>query len=75
MSLALDGSVGHALNPLTWIQVMSRFGLPYLLLIGVQCLIALIVGVAQMAFDPHSRGDLIAAGLVYATTPPCSTFT
>jgi len=51
MSLALDGSVGHALNPLTWTQVMSRFGLPYLLLIGVQCLIALIVGVAQMAFE------------------------
>lgn len=51
MSLALDGSAGHALNPLTWIQVMSRFGLPYLLLIGVQCLIAVIVGVAQAAFE------------------------
>ncbi|OOG47105.1 DUF4013 domain-containing protein [Rhodanobacter sp. C01] len=51
MSLALDGSVGHALNPLTWVQVMSRFGLPYLLLIGVQCLIAVIVGVAQLAFE------------------------
>ncbi len=47
MSLALDGSVAHALNPLTWLQVMSRFGLPYLLLIGVQLLIALIVGVTQ----------------------------
>ncbi|OOG56799.1 hypothetical protein [Rhodanobacter sp. C03] len=51
MSLALDGSVGHALNPLTWIQVMSRFGSSYLLLIGVQVLIALIVGAAQPAFE------------------------
>lgn len=47
MSLALDGSVAHALNPLTWLQVMSRFGLAYLLLIGMQLLIALIVGVTQ----------------------------
>jgi len=51
MSLALDGSVGHALNPVTWVRVMSRFGLPYLWLIGVQLLIALVVGVAQIAFE------------------------
>ncbi|TAM61648.1 MAG: hypothetical protein EPN49_06005 [Rhodanobacter sp.] len=51
MSLALDGSVWHALNPLTWMQVMSRFGARYLLLIGVQVLIALILGVAQIAFQ------------------------
>ncbi|HVC16830.1 MAG TPA: hypothetical protein VNE18_05975, partial [Rhodanobacter sp.] len=51
MSLALDGSVWHALNPLTWVQVMSRFGSRYLLLIGVQVLIALILGMAQIAFQ------------------------
>jgi hypothetical protein len=51
MSLALDGSVPHALNPLTWLHVMSRFGPIYLLLIGVQCLVALIVGLTQHGFE------------------------
>ena len=51
MSLALDGSVGHALNPVTWVRVISRFGLPYLWLIGVQLLIAVVIGVAQFAFE------------------------
>ena len=51
MSLALDGGVGHALNPVTWVRVMARFGLPYLLLIGVQLLIALVVGITQIAFE------------------------
>jgi len=51
MSLALDGGVLHALNPLTWLQIMMRFGGTYLLLIGVQLLIALIVGTTQHAFE------------------------
>jgi len=51
MSLALDGSVSHALNPLTWLQVMSRFGRAYLLLIAVQLLIALVVGWSQQGLD------------------------
>ena len=51
MSLALDGSVSHALNPLTWLQVMSRFGRTYLLLIAVQLLIALLLGWSQPGLD------------------------
>lgn len=47
MSLAMDGSIAHALNPLTWLQIMSRFGAVYLLLIGVQWLVALVVSLAQ----------------------------
>ena len=64
MSLALDGSVSHALNPLTWLQIMSRFGSPYLLLIGVQCLIGLLVGVAQQGFE-HVLPRLLALPLFY----------
>lgn len=51
MSLALDGNVWLALNPLTWLQVMSRFGLPYLFLIAMQLLVALVVGLAQVGFE------------------------
>lgn len=51
MSLALDGSVLHALNPLTWARIMARFGLPYLLLIGVQLVIAMLVGMSQATFN------------------------
>lgn len=64
MSLALDGSVPHALNPLTWLRVMSRFGPIYLLLIGVQCLVALIVGVAQHGFE-HALPQFFALPLFY----------
>ena len=64
MSLALDGSVGHALNPLTWVRVMARFGMPYLLLIGVQLLIALVVGVAQVVFE-SSLPRVISLPLFY----------
>ncbi|MEO9078629.1 MAG: hypothetical protein ABI268_04890 [Rhodanobacter sp.] len=64
MSLALDGSVSHALNPLTWVQVISRFGPIYVLLIAVQCLIALIVGIAQHAFE-HALPQLLALPLFY----------
>ena len=51
MSLAMDGGVWQALNPLHWLQVMLRFGAPYLLLIGVQLLIALLVGTTQQAVE------------------------
>ncbi|MFZ0869845.1 MAG: hypothetical protein WAM90_03855 [Rhodanobacter sp.] len=64
MSLALDGSVGHALNPLTWVSVMARFGMPYLWLIGVQLLIALVVGIAQVAFE-SSLPRIISLPLFY----------
>lgn len=64
MSLALDGSVSHALNPLTWLQVMSRFGPIYLLLIGVQWLIALIVGMTQHGFE-HALPQFFALPLFY----------
>lgn len=64
MSLALDGSVSHALNPLTWLQVMSRFGRAYLLLVAVQLLIALVVGWSQQGLD-HVLPRLLALPLFY----------
>lgn len=64
MSLALDGSVSHALNPLTWLQVMSRFGRAYLLLIAVQLLIALLVGWSQQGLD-SALPRLLALPLFY----------
>lgn len=64
MSLALDGSVWLALNPLTWLQVMARFGVPYLLLIGVQLLVALVVGLARHGFE-HALPQLLALPLFY----------
>lgn len=64
MSLALDGSVPHALNPLNWLQIMARFGLPYLLLVGVQWLIALLVGAAQQGLK-HVLPQLLALPLFY----------
>lgn len=51
MSLAMDGGVANALNPLTWLRIMSRFGAIYLLLIGVQWLIALVVGMTQNSVE------------------------
>lgn len=51
MSLAMDGGVANALNPLTWLRIMSRFGAIYLLLIGVQWLIALVVGMTQSGVE------------------------
>ena len=44
MSLAMDESVAHALNPATWLQVMARLGWPYF----VAVLLSLIVN-ASMA--------------------------
>ncbi len=64
MSLALDGSITHALNPLVWLQVMLRFGPIYGLLIGVQYLIALVVGVTQHGFE-HALPRLLALPLFY----------
>ncbi len=29
MSLAMDGSLGHALNPATWLAILARIGWPY----------------------------------------------
>ncbi|OOG52520.1 hypothetical protein B0E47_14535 [Rhodanobacter sp. B05] len=64
MSLALDGGVSHALNPLTWLQIMARFGSPYLLLIGVQLLIALLLGSAQLGLE-HVLPRLLSLPLFY----------
>jgi hypothetical protein len=30
MSLAMEQNLGHALNPLTWLEIMGRFGWPYI---------------------------------------------
>jgi hypothetical protein len=38
MSLAIDESVLHALNPATWLQIMARLGWPYFVAAGL-CLV------------------------------------
>lgn len=64
MSLALDGGVAHALNPANWLRVMARFGPTYLVLIGVQCLVALVVTQAQHGFE-HALPHFVALPLFY----------
>lgn len=66
MSLAMDDNVLHALNPLTWLQVMTHFGAHYLLLVGLQLAIALVVGTTQHAVDA-ALPSIIALPLFYGT--------
>jgi hypothetical protein len=47
MSLAIDQNLGHALNPGTWIQIMTRLGWPYFLAVGLMLLIFISAGNAQ----------------------------
>jgi tetratricopeptide (TPR) repeat protein len=47
MSLAIDQNFWHALNPGTWMQIMSRLGWPYFLAFGLMALIFLSSANAQ----------------------------
>jgi hypothetical protein len=51
MSLAYDGNLGLALNPMTWIEVMGRFGAPYFVLTGICLLTATLQWFARGALD------------------------
>lgn len=47
MSLAIDQNLGHALNPSTWLQIMTRLGWPYFVAFGLMLLIFISAGNAQ----------------------------
>lgn len=47
MSLAIDQNLGHALNPGTWVQIMTRLGWPYFVAFGLILVIFISAGNAQ----------------------------
>lgn len=47
MSLAIDQNLGHALNPGTWMQIMTRLGWPYFVAFGLILVIFISAGNAQ----------------------------
>jgi hypothetical protein len=49
MSLAYDEGWATALNPASWLRSMALFGAPYFVLVGVQLLIAALLGPLQVA--------------------------
>ncbi|HSX62997.1 MAG TPA: tetratricopeptide repeat protein [Tahibacter sp.] len=51
MSLAIDQNFWHALNPATWMQIMSRLGWPYFLAYGLMTLIFLSAANAQALLE------------------------
>ncbi|HEX7914372.1 hypothetical protein [Rudaea sp.] len=52
MSLAIDGSVSHALNPVTWLSIMSRLGWPYFVATLLCLVIYVSMANAQALFAP-----------------------
>lgn len=47
MSLAFDGSVAVALNPLTWVLTIGRFGMAYLIPVAANLVLATLVWAAS----------------------------
>lgn len=47
MSLAIDQNLGHALNPGTWLQIMTRLGWPYFVAFALILVIFISAGNAQ----------------------------
>lgn len=60
ISTAIDGDWLHALNPLLWLQVMLRLGMPYLLLAGLCLLIVISKANAQQFMLPLFRSTPIS---------------
>jgi len=52
MSLAIDESVSHALNPVTWLSIMGRLGWPYFVATLLCVVIYLSMANAQALFAP-----------------------
>lgn len=52
MSLAIDESVAHALNPVTWLSIMGRLGWPYFVATLLCLVIYLSMANAQALFAP-----------------------
>jgi hypothetical protein len=49
MSLAFDGNLLHALNPITWLRVMAGFGVAYLLPVAINALLGAMLLVTALA--------------------------
>lgn len=49
MSLAFDGNLLHALNPLTWLRVMAGFGVAYLLPVAINALLGAMLVLTALA--------------------------
>ncbi len=66
ISAAIDGDWLHALNPLLWLQVMLRLGIPYLLLAGLCLLIVISKANAQEFMLPLMPGPIavVVSGLI-----------
>jgi len=47
MSLAFDGSVAVALNPVTWVLTIGRFGMAYLIPVAANLVLAILVWMAS----------------------------
>ncbi len=47
MSLAMDENLPHALNPVTWMEILGRIGWPYLAVAGLQFMFSLSARYAQ----------------------------
>ena len=60
ISLAIDGSLPHALNPSTWLSIFARVGWPYLVLVGLFVLFQASAGGAQAWLDGILPGTLAA---------------
>ncbi len=58
MSIAMDGSLGHALNPATWLSVIARIGGPYLLLMGLTLLFNISESRVMALLPPYLPGPL-----------------
>jgi hypothetical protein len=63
MIVAIDRSVLHALNPLTWLEIMRRVGRPYFAAVTVFELLLLASALADAAFAglPNGMGVLPAS--------------
>ena len=59
MALAYDESWSSALNPANWLRSIALFGTPYFVLVGVQLLIAAMLGPLQTA--AHAALPLLLA--------------
>lgn len=62
MSLAFDGDIGVALNPMTWIAIVARFGAAYMIPVIANLLLALLV---WLAWRGATRLPLVFATPLY----------
>lgn len=64
MSLAMEGSLLHALNPINWVRIAAGFGAPYLLLAGL-CLFYGLAQAVAVAYLPEWLPRLVSVPVVW----------